>query len=227
MRELQISPKYSLVHTLGNQILIRDWQMNDLPSDSVSLDNAILAQKSSRWPLMIDPQTQANKWLRKLLRSGSNGQSPAEDLGTSNFSGTDYVVINATTPEDEGREDGAEGASKKKSSSQKKFELAIQNGLTVLYEEVGETLDPGLDPVISKSVYVHDGVKKVNFGGKGEGLLYDDNFRLLITTKLANPHYLPEACIKLSMINFTVTFPGLEEQLLVDVMKSQEPEIEQ
>lgn len=70
-------------------------------------------------------------------------------------------------------------------------------------------------------------MQKINFGGKAEGLIYDPNFRLLITTKLPNPHYLPETCIKLSVINFTVTFPGLEEQLLVDVMKSQEPEIEQ
>lgn len=97
----------------------------------------------------------------------------------------------------------------------------------MLYEEVGENLDPGLDPIFMKAVYEQDGVKKVNFGGKGEGLLYDDDFRLLITTKLSNPHYLPEACIKLGIINFTVTFPGLEEQLLVDVMKSQEPKIEQ
>ena len=58
-------------------------------------------------------------------------------------------------------------------------------------------------------------------------MIYDPNFRLLITTKLPNPHFLPETCIKLTIINFTVTFPGLEEQLLVDVMKSQEPEIEQ
>ena len=43
--------------------------MNDLPSDAVSLDNAILAQKSSRWPLMIDPQTQASRWLRKMLKN--------------------------------------------------------------------------------------------------------------------------------------------------------------
>ena len=68
-RSLEISPNYSLINTLGNQIEIRDWQLNDLPSDSVSLDNAILVQKSQRWPLMIDPQTQANKWLKKMLRS--------------------------------------------------------------------------------------------------------------------------------------------------------------
>lgn len=34
---------------------------------------------------------------------------------------------------------------------------------------------------------------------------YDPNFKLYITTKMANPHYLPEVCIKVTLINFTVT----------------------
>ena len=40
---------------------------------------------------------------------------------------------------------------------------------------------------------------------------YDENFRFYITTKMSNPHYLPEICIKVTLINFTVTFEGLEE----------------
>ena len=35
---------------------------------------------------------------------------------------------------------------------------------------------------------------------------YDDNFRFFMTTKMPNPHYLPETCIKVTLINFTVTF---------------------
>lgn len=31
-----------------------------------------------------------------------------------------------------------------------------------------------------------------------------------MTTKLPNPHYIPEICIKVTLINFTVTFDGLE-----------------
>ncbi len=46
----------------------------------------------------------------------------------------------------------------------------------------------------------------------GEALAdYDMNFRLYMTTKLPNPHYKPEDCIKVTLINFTVTFEGLEE----------------
>ena len=43
---------------------------------------------------------------------------------------------------------------------------------------------------------------------------FDRNFRFYMTTKMSNPHYLPEVCIKVTIINFTVTKAGLEDQLL-------------
>lgn len=43
---------------------------------------------------------------------------------------------------------------------------------------------------------------------------YDERFRFYMTTKLPNPHYLPDVCIKATIINFMITLDGLEDQLL-------------
>jgi len=88
----------------------------------------------------------------------------------------------------------------------------------VLLEEIGETIDPGLDSILNKSVYREEGIDKILFGDKS--LIYDNRFKFMLTTKIQNPHFLPETCIKLTVINFTVTFAGLEEQMLVDVIKN-------
>ena len=37
-----------------------------LPNDDFSIDNAIILKNSNRWPLMIDPQTQANTWVKNM-----------------------------------------------------------------------------------------------------------------------------------------------------------------
>ena len=34
---------------------------------------------------------------------------------------------------------------------------------------------------------------------------YDPGFKLYLATSLPNPHYLPEVCIKINLINFSVT----------------------
>ena len=40
---------------------------------------------------------------------------------------------------------------------------------------------------------------------------YSPDFRFYITTKLAKPHYPPEICVKVTLLNFTVTPEGLED----------------
>ncbi|KAL3899975.1 MAG: hypothetical protein SGPRY_012545, partial [Prymnesium sp.] len=55
---------------------------------------------------------------------------------------------------------------------------------------------------------------------------YNDSFKFYMTTKLPNPHYLPEVCIKVTIINFTVTQEGLEDQLLGLVVKEERPDLE-
>lgn len=40
---------------------------------------------------------------------------------------------------------------------------------------------------------------------------YDENFKLFMTTNLPNPHYSPEASVKVTIVNFAITPLGLEE----------------
>ena len=52
---------------------------------------------------------------------------------------------------------------------------------------------------------------------------YNTDFRFYITTKLSRPHYSPEICVKVAMLNFMVTLDGLEDQMLNIVVKIEEP----
>ena len=53
----------------------------------------------------------------------------------------------------------------------------------------------------------------------GDSVLnWSDSFRLYITTKLPNPHYLPETAVKVTLLNFMITPEGLEDQLLGTVV---------
>lgn len=61
------SDNCSLVGTLGDPVKIRNWQIAGLPRDTLSVDNGIIVQFSKRWPLFIDPQGQANKWIRSQV----------------------------------------------------------------------------------------------------------------------------------------------------------------
>ena len=54
---------------------------------------------------------------------------------------------------------------------------------------------------------------------------YNDQFRFFLTTKLSNPHYIPEVQVKVSLLNFTITQGGLEEQLLNVVVGEELPEL--
>ena len=86
-------------------------------------------------------------------------------------------------------------------------------------------MEPSLEPVLQRAVYKQGGRTLIHLGDSD--IDYDENFQLYLTTKLSNPHYLPEVYIKVTVINFTVTMDGLEDQLLGEVVKREQPEIEE
>ncbi|KOB71737.1 Dynein heavy chain [Operophtera brumata] len=91
-----------------------------------------------------------------------------------------------------------------------------------MLENIGETVDAVLEPLLGRVLIRKGKVLKI---GDRE-IDFHPSFRLLLQTKLANPHYQPEMQAQCTLINFTVTKDGLEEQLLGEVVKAERPDLE-
>lgn len=104
-----------------------------------------------------------------------------------------------------------------------KIEQALSYGQVLLIENIEENIDNILDPLISRNT-----IKKgmaIRIGDKE--IEYNPKFRLILHTKLPNPHFKPEMQAQTTLINFTVTEDGLEDQLLADVVAKERPDLEE
>ena len=101
----------------------------------------------------------------------------------------------------------------------------VQFGYTVYLHSILEELDASLDPVIAQQIIKSRGGKGAQIN-LGEMIDYDMNFKLVIQTKLPNPHYKPEIAAQTTLINFMVTERGLEDQLLALVVNKERPDLE-
>ena len=66
MTEAQLphSEGCNLISVLEDPVAVRQWRIDGLPADALSTENGIIISKARRWPLMIDPETQANRWIK-------------------------------------------------------------------------------------------------------------------------------------------------------------------
>jgi dynein heavy chain, axonemal len=141
--------------------------------------------------LMIDPQLQANQWVRKSC------QGKGQSLQILRLNQASYA---------------------------RSLEGAITHGKPVLLEHVGEVLDPLLEPLLLKATFKAGSLVMIRLGDST--CEYSKDFRLFITTKLPNPHYSPEVCVQVTLLNFMATPDGLEDQMLGILVAREEPETE-
>lgn len=189
-KKIPCSEEFSLSKTLGDPVTIRAWNIAGLPTDTFSVDNGVIVNNSRRWPLMIDPQGQANKWIKNSEKENQ--------LSVIKLSDADYM---------------------------RTLENCIQFGTPLLLENVGEELDPSLEPLLLRQTFKQGGIDCIRLG---EVIIeYSFDFKFYITTKLRNPHYMPELATKVSLLNFMITPEGLEDQLLGIVVAKERPELEE
>ncbi|XP_053119664.1 dynein axonemal heavy chain 11 isoform X1 [Hemicordylus capensis] len=99
---------------------------------------------------------------------------------------------------------------------------ALACGDIVLIENLDETIDPVLDPLLGRNTVKRGKYIKI----EDKECEFNKNFRLILHTKLANPHYKPELQAQTTLINFTVTRDGLEDQLLAEAVSIERPDLE-
>jgi dynein heavy chain, axonemal len=180
--------EFALPDIIGEPVKVRQWVIDKLPNDGLSIDNAIMMTNSSRWPLMIDPQLQANKWIRTMRK---------DNLKVLRLTQGDYA---------------------------RHLETAIQFGVPVMIENIGETLDPMLQPLLERAIFKAGSLSMIRLGDNT--IEYSNDFRLFLTTKLPNPHYAPEVCVTVIVLNFVTTFEGLSDALLAILVAKESPDIE-
>jgi len=59
------SDDFNFANFLADPSDVRDWNIQGLPSDQFSTENGVIVTRGRRWPLMVDPQGQANKWIKE------------------------------------------------------------------------------------------------------------------------------------------------------------------
>ncbi|CAK0855452.1 unnamed protein product [Prorocentrum cordatum] len=173
---------------------IGEWALEGLPSDELSIQNAIMVTRSSRYPLMVDPQGQANRWIKKREehRIQQNPSMCVTTLSSKNL--------------------------------KDQIEFTMGEGLCLLIENVENEVDPMLDPVLDKAI-IRKG-KNMYICVSDNNMDYKEKFSLYMTSRLPNPHFSPELSAKCTIIDFTVTLKGLEQQLLGKLISMEQKSLE-
>lgn len=178
-RKIPSALKLKLTDFLVDQTQIGEWALQGLPSDDLSIQNAIMVTKSDRYPLMIDPQGQARKWIVRKEPSIIENKS-LFTLAVHNL--RDRIAV------------------------------PLGEGWPCLIENIENEIDPMLDPLLEKQFERKGRNVKVKISDTD--LDVNEKFILFMTSRLANPLFSPELAAKTTIIDFTVTQIGLEQQLL-------------
>ena len=100
----------------------------------------------------------------------------------------------------------------------------VSTGLSVLIDNIGMSLDPSIDPILSHEIVKIGNQMQMAIGG--ELVAYNENFRLYLSTKYPNPRYTPEICSQLTLINFATTMDGLSDLLLNNLLEVEREDLD-
>lgn len=89
------------------------------------------------------------------------------------------------------------------------LENCIRVGYPVMIENVYEEMDPAIEPLLQKQIFKKGNSLNIRLGDTT--IEYSKDFKFYMTSKLRNPHYLPEVSTKVTLLNFMITYEGLAD----------------
>ncbi|KAL8431229.1 hypothetical protein ACSSS7_005428 [Eimeria intestinalis] len=205
---LRVKLNYSLQDALSTPEQVQQWLMQGLPNDELSIENATIILKTQCCPMLVDPHQQAVQWLAQTF--------------------PDMKALRAEEP-----------------NLLRSLQLMVQCGAVVVLECFSEYVDPSLNPLLelrrpNQSQRAFTGLDAAEAAEGGEPALerapssvafgnrvveINPSFRLLLKTPLNAPHFPPEVCARLTLVDFSVACKGLEQRLLRLALQAAAPTI--
>ena len=143
----------NLIKSLSVPTTIRQWNIWGLPTDALSTENGIIMSKARRWPLCIDPQSQANRYIKSMGKDLAENGMEAVKLTDKNFL--------------------------------RSLENGVRFGRWVLLENIFESLDAALEPILQRNVFKQGGQDMMRIGDNN--VPYNDAFRFTLQRNCLTP----------------------------------------
>jgi hypothetical protein len=206
---------FLIEEVLSTPTLVQVWRANGLPTDRKCTENAVMMMSSHQFPLLVDPQGQAVRWVQNqwnvsvpTTAAGSAGSSGIVSQLRSQQEGSGSVVVAGL------------GDRRLKSI----MEDAIQGGKCVIVEGCDQRLPAWMSPILAKRIRRDSGVPSIEVGDAT--VRWNSDFSLFLVTAEASPRLQEDVRTSALVLNFAVTFDGLRDQMLSLVMQYEKADVE-